>query len=549
VAESISSVTYDEPAFRERVRLSRYAFHPEETWKEMCIRVMNEVTMRASAPEHPEVLEPTLAALEERRFIPGGRTLHAAGRPHPQLLNCFVVPIDDTIEKWMEALTETCLVSSSYGGVGLNFSRVRASGTPTSRGPAGGPLMPMRMINYCIGELEQSGGRRGALMFALDHDHPDILDFISMKDRDGEVRNANISVNFRNESLRSYLRRMDRGDDRLWRALVDHALLRGEPGILNGALANEESGIWYYRPLICTNPCGEIWLEPYGCCCLGHIVLPNLVRNGAMDLSLLQETVRVGVRFLDDVLTVNRYPLPAIAENSQKVRRIGLGVTGLHHALIKLGRRYDDLETIDALFQEIRDTAYQASVDLAKERGPFQRWDTRWLASGFAQRLPERLRAQIEQHGLRNCALLTVAPTGTVSSILGVSPGIEPIMGRVYNRIWRENDHWVSVRCEDPLWKEYAGESENRDFREAREIQLASHLAVQATVQRYVDNSVSKTVNVPGGLDPAEVGRILSVYAPMLKGVTLYPEASREGTPFTSADCPDGSCDLERGDG
>lgn len=419
--------------------------------------------------------------------------------------------------------------------------------------------MPMRMINYCIGQLEQTGGRRGALMFALNHDHPDIQSFIGMKDEGGEIANANISVNFRDTSLRDYLR----GDNGvLWETILRHACEHGEPGILNGALANEENNIWYHRELICTNPCGEVWLEPYGCCCLGHINLTRMVRGDGWDYELLDRVVTLAVRFLDNVLTVNNYPLQAIADNCQRVRRIGLGVTGLHHALIQQGRRYGDTDIIHALFERIRDTAYQASIDLGGEKGVFQRFDRRMLSSGFTQRLPESIRKRIDTEGIRNCAILTVAPTGTISTVLDVSPGIEPIMGRRYNRIWRDRGEWVSVACVDPLYRrgmigvDLGGGPYNiysmkpdgsryaeEDYATATETPIEEHLAVQSTIQRYVDNSVSKTINIPAGMDPKQVGEAIAAYAPMLKGITLYPEGSREGNPFEE-DCPGGACEL-----
>jgi ribonucleoside-diphosphate reductase alpha chain len=407
------------------------------------------------------------------------------------------------------------------------------------------------MINHTVSLLEQTGGRRGALMFCLDRDHADVGEFLDFKAKDGDIAHANISVNY-NTSVREWLR----NKDQVFEQIVERACQNGEPGILNGHLANEENNIWYYRKLISTNPCGEIWLEPYGCCCLGHLVLLNLMSNKAegysWDHEKLRQTIYLAVRFLDNVLTVSQYPLPELAENCQKVRRIGLGVTGLAHALILRDLEYTkSVDEVRGLMREIMDDAYGASISLAMEKGPFQRFDKKLLASGFAQRLPAHTRKAIEERGLRNCAILTVAPTGTISTMLDVSPGIEPIMGRSYSRIWRDGDQWTRVQCRDPFWDEHMNTNEPEPvdnsplFRTATEMRIEDHLAMQTTVQEFVDNAVSKTVNIPQGLMPGEVAERIAYYLPYLKGLTLFPAGSREASPFEEdPTCPTGACEV-----
>lgn len=326
---------------------------------------------------------------------------------------------------------------------------------------------------------------------------------------------------------------------------------------------------------VCVKNCGEIWLEEYGCCDLGALVLPNFVSDGVFDWDNLDESVRLGVRFLDDVLSINHYPLPEIKANCEEVRRIGLGVMGLHTMLMKLGMRYDSKEGhefVDRLFNTIKNTAYDASINLAIEKGPFPAYDQRFLDAGFVKTLKRGIRNKIKEHGIRNCALLTIAPTGTTSMVAGVSSGIEPIPAAVYWRTrFKNTSDGNRVRA-----KELVVDESYMLYRDvvqgAADISVRDHFEMQKIVQKHIDNAVSKTINLPNDYKVDDLAELWLEYLPYMKGSTFYRWGSREFEPiqpvpveewdstiastngntvydfdidtFLTLDCPGGVCDL-----
>lgn len=324
-----------------------------------------------------------------------------------------------------------------------------------------------------------------------------------------------------------------------------------------------------------TGNCGEIWLEEYGCCCLGALVLPRFVKNGQMDWDQLDFTIRTAVRFLDNVLTVNVYPLPEIKENSENVRRIGMGVMGLHSMLLELGYRYSSPEGkafVSELFDFIKQVAYDTSIHLAVEKGPFPAFDQRFLDSGFSKTLKRGMRAKIREYGIRNCALLTIAPTGTTSIVAGVSSGVEPLFAPVYWRNYRKIDEQAR---ESPA-RELVATPEFQKFGElaegAYDIPVRDHFEIQAIVQKHIDNAVSKTINLPKDFPQDELAETWLDFLPEIKGSTFYREGSRgneplEYIPVAQArrvleensfvlefnpeeqgilDCPNGVCEIPR---
>ena len=376
---------------------SRHASHPEETWAEACARVATHVSNAESGGQRALWRDSFQAALLDNTFMPGGRIWYGSGRPRGNLLNCFVVPTADSREGWGRTLSDTVVISGTGGGVGINFSPTRERGAAVhgTGGTATGAVSEMEMVNGVGNVLKMGGGRRVALMFGLSASHPDIVEFMNKKLDRNELNNANVSVVF-DEDPEAFFDLVKSGADfplvhkgrqvgsipaaELWRRLVDNARKPregqggGEPGLLNGYLANRMSNIWYVEPLICTNPCGEIWLSAYDGCCLGALVLPRFVRGGKVQWEHLRDVVALGVRFLDDVLTVNQYPLPEIAEKCGQLRRIGLGITGLHHMLLELGLGYnapEGLEFVDKLMKAIKHASYEASSDIAREKGSF----------------------------------------------------------------------------------------------------------------------------------------------------------------------------------
>ncbi len=286
---------------------------------------------------------------------------------------------------------------------------------------------------------------------------------------------------------------------------------------------------------VCVKNCGEIWLEAYGCCDLGALVLPRFVVDGKFDWDAFDESVRLGVRFLDNVLSVNHYPLPEIKENCEQVRRLGLGVMGLHTMLLELGMRYDSpeaLKFVDRLFNTMKNTAYDASINLAIEKGAFPAYDPRFLESGFTKTLKRGIRNKIREHGIRNCAILTIAPTGTTSMVAGVSSGIEPIAAPVYWRNYYKPTTDGTRVLERELVVEDAFYKYPEIVESAIDVSLRGHFEMQKTVQKHIDNAVSKTINMAQDEDIQEFSDLWLEYLPYCKGTTVYRFGSRENEPI-----------------
>lgn len=561
-----------------------------ETWQQATWRVADHVAKAEENGKYEKYRERFNEELTNNRFMPGGRIWYGSGRPKAQLLNCFVVPTSDSREGWGKTISDVIVVSGTGGGVGINCSPVRPRGSDIkgTGGKATGAVSLMQMIDRVGDVLVGGGGRRLALMLCLDVNHPDLEEFLNVKLDLKQLTNANISVvlNFDPRELAEAIENdgnihysfggRNTGSSisakKLWNTLVENAWKSGEPGILNGYLANEQSNIWYHKPLISTNPCGEIWLEEYGCCCLGALVLPRFVSGGVFDWDAFDSSVRMGVRFLDDVLTVNHYPLPEIQENCEQVRRIGLGVMGLHSMLLELGYQYSSEEGrkfVDHLFSVLKNTAYDASINLAIEKGPFPAYDLRFLDSSFVRSIKRGIRNKVREHGIRNCALLTIAPTGTTGMVSGVSTGVEPLFAPVYWRRYNKPTEDGSIKKA----KELVVTPEFERFGElaegAYDVSVRDHLEMQKIVQAHVDNAVSKTINLPKDYPIEELSNLWLEYLPYCKGFTFYREGSRGEEPLEyikledavkmnlkkavvefnpvdqgAMDCVDGTCDV-----
>lgn len=530
-----------------------YAYDKEETWEAASLRVSRHVAEAEENGKRAKWSKRFYRELVTNRFMPGGRIWYSAGRNKAQSLNCFVIPVSDSREGWGQMLKESIIISGTGGGVGINFSPVRPNGSEIkgTGGYATGPVSLMRMDDGVGLELVAGGGRRMAKMSCLDIDHPDVIEFLNCKLKDGKLSTTNISVviNFDPKEFVELVQ--NDGDIELswngvktgetikakviWDRIVENAWNNGEPGVLNGYLANQQNNIFYSKPLISTNPCGEIWLEAYGCCCLGALVLPRFVEDGRVDWDGLENTIRVAVRFLDNVLSVNHYPFDKIRENCEEVRRIGMGVMGLHTMMLELGIKYSSDEAltfIDKLFAFIKNTAYDTSISLAIEKGPFPEFRPEMVDSGFMKTMKPALRRKVREYGIRNCAILTVAPTGTTGIVSGVSTGIEPYMAPVYwRRIKTVNDKLKTViekvLVVEPAYDKYGDLCEG-----AADIPVERHFAVQKSVQRHVDNAVSKTINLPNDYPQEELSEMWLEYLPSLKGTTFYRWGSRENEPF-----------------
>lgn len=529
---------------------SRYAFTENETWEECCLRVARQNVQAELPQKQKEYEEKTYKVLVDNLFVPGGRIWYNSGRLNPQLLNCFVLNNElDSKEGWGNLAREMIITSMHGGGCGSDFSDVRPSGATIAgqKGSCPGPVSLMRLIDNCAKPVKAGGQRRVALMFSLDLDHPDILEFLDAKLERGELQHANVSV--RSKRTSEFIKAVKSDSDwelswknqykkvikarALWDKIVKNAYNSAEPGFLNWELVEEQNNIYYEESLVTTNPCGEIALSAYDCCCLGHLVLPRFVNDGELDWHALANVVRLGVRFLDNTLTVNHYPLPEMQAKSHKLRRIGLGTTGLADALALLGLKYGSDEGnkfIEKLYRFIAKVSYEASVMLAVEKGAFPACDrSKFVNSGFMQNMPKKIRSLVAEHGIRNCAILTLAPTGTVSILSGnCSSGIEPMFAPAYERRFWFNNERKTELVFHPLFAELMKQGKSVDHLVgSSDLTVEQHMKVQMLVQKYVDNAVSKTINMPENYPIADMSDMWLKYLPFLKGTTFYRENSR----------------------
>lgn len=528
----------------------RYAFTENETWPEACKRVAQQMAI-AELPDKQKIYaDKFYSILSSNLFVPGGRIWYNSGRNNPQLLNCFVLdPAKDSKEGWGKSAYNMITTSMTGGGCGDDFSDVRPRGASISgqKGVAPGAVELMRLIDNCAEPVRNGGQRRVALMFSLDLDHPDVEEFLNAKLTKGQLTHANVSV--RSKYTKEFIKAVKNDGDwelswkgkykrtvkakELWNTIVSNAYNSAEPGFLNWELVENESNIHYIEPLVTTNPCGEIALSAYDCCCLGHIVLTRFICDGEIDFALLGNTIRTAVRFLDNVLTVNSYPLPEMKAKSESLRRIGLGTTALADTLAILGLRYGSDEGnkfIDKLYRFISKAAYESSIMLAVEKGAFPLCEPdKHIESGFMKRMPAKIRSLVAEHGIRNCCLLTQAPTGTVSILSGnCSSGIEPIFSAVYERRYWDQEVRKTELVFHPLFEQFMKEGRSVEHLiGSRDLSVRDHLEVQKIVQKHVDNAVSKSVNIAEDYPLEEMEKLWLEYLPYLKGTTFYRENTR----------------------
>jgi len=584
----------------QKIFEQRYAYPGETKYSDRC-RAMAKHISSAEKDEEKEFYErrffETLAAGD---FVPGGRIIFGSGRSRQNMLNCYVLEPEDNVDSIGKVIADMYKISCAGGGIGFNFSKIRPRGDDIQniKNSAPGAVSVMRMINEIGNHVRAGKNRRTALMAELNVTHPDIMEFLKVKLDLGELTNFNISVaitdrfiqacendedwyfTFNNRKYFTYemtrvsptgereqvttvaldpqdavervkLHQLKHFNDTfedvkemkfkaldLWNKIWENSVKSGDPGIFNIDLANNYTNVSYFERMNATNPCGEITLPPYGNCCLGNINLANMVDdNGEFDWKKLANTVRLGIRFLDNVLTVNHYPIPECDEVGQRSRRVGLGVLGMHYMFIKLGIKYGSekcLEFLDRLFATIRDEAYKTSVYLARDKAPFPAFNANlYLQESFAKTLPARIRMMIREHGIRNAVMLTVPPTGTISMVHGVSSGIEPIFAAMYMRRYRVANTWAEQVVLDPLFKEYLEQGKDLGlFVGAYDVTPEEHMKVQATIQRYIDNAISKTINLPNTAQWEEISKVALQYAPYLKGLTVYRAGSKGMEPL-----------------
>lgn len=568
----------------EEVLLEKYAKGEERTILEVNQRVARALAA-VEAPEQRSHWEGRFLHALQQGFLPAGRIQSAAGTDlTATLINCFVQPVGDSIAHDDEghpgiyvALMEAAETMRRGGGVGYDFSRIRPRGAwvGSTQSSASGPVSYMHVYDRSCQTVESAGSRRGAQMGVLRCDHPDVEEFIHAKDS-GALSNFNISVGVTDAFMQAvvddtefelvhraepgpaqkeagaYQRQDADGHQSLWvyrkirardlweqimRSTYDHA----EPGVLFIDTINRDNNLSYCEAIASTNPCAEQPLPPYGCCCLGSIDLTRFVRQPfgdqtGFDFAAFAELCRTAVRMLDNVLDVTVWPLPQQEQEMRNKRRVGLGFTGLGDALVMLGLRYDSQAARDMarrIAESMRDTAYDASCELARERGAFPLFNADLYLSSprFASRLPQALKDRIRKHGLRNSHLLSIAPTGTISLAFAdnASNGIEPAFSWHYTRKKRMSDGSLKeYTVEDHAWRLYRhlrgeGAALTPAFVTALEMSAQDHEAMVAAVAPCIDTAISKTVNVPADYPYTDFQDLyLQAWQSGLKGLATY---------------------------
>jgi len=515
--------------------------------------------------------------LRDFKFVPGGRILAGAGTGHlVTFYNCYVIPVrstdprkgNDSRQGIMNTIRTIVEITSRGGGVGVNWSTLRPRGAYVRgvNGTSSGPVSWMMGADAIVQQVEQGGSRRGAQMYMLDDWHPSVIEFIQVKQDLKVIQSANLSVGVSDRFMRAvendedwtfifpdldhpdYNKLWDGDIEKwiarglpvkeydtikareLWNMICESAWKCGEPGVIWTERYNKMSNTWYFERIRCANPCGEQGLGEWGVCNLGAINLTAFVKNGSLDYENLKATISSAVKFLDNIIEINKYINDEMKEHQLKVRRIGLGTMGLADVLLMLGLKYGSDEAIkftEDLFRFIRDEAYWASIQLAKERGPAKGFDKeKYLQGKFIQQLPPKHVQAIAEHGIRNLVILTQAPTGTTSILAGASSGIEPIFSWTYKRKDRTGEHVVK----HPLYEQYEGKELPDHFVTAMELTPEEHVRMQAAIQKYVDSSISKTVNAPQNHTVDQVKKLYTLaYKLGCKGITYYREGSREG--------------------
>lgn len=527
---------------------ARYMREGEKSWEDICERVA-----KAIATTEEEYLK-FKALMVRKVFLPSSPTLMNAGTELGQLAACFVVPVEDSVEKIFDALKTAALIQKTGGGSGFNFSKVRPKGSQALcvDGVASGPLSFMSLFNEATEVIKQFGRRRGANIGILDVSHDDIISFIRAKHVEGKFRNFNLSVMVSD----AFMRLVDEDStEKVWNPrtgttvgeifseIVDGIWKNGEPGVLFYDRINRDNFTPALGDITATNPCGEEPLLPYESCNLGSINLSSFVADGKINWDSLRETAGKAVRFLDNEIDINVYPVLQIEEATRKTRKVGLGVMGFHDMLLKLGLPYDSaeaLELAEKLMEQINRAAVRESRKLAVEKGPFPEYEnSTW-------ELP-----------MRNATLTAIAPTGTISILAGCSAGIEPVFSWVYKRTHTVGKEFMLVHplfeahfkpelsepdylrlldhvytqgtLQDIKDPEIVDEVEKRLFRSALDINWKTHIDVQAAFQRHCHAGISKTINMPADARKEDIGKAL-IYAwkQGLKGLTIYRTGSRQ---------------------
>ncbi|WP_170332127.1 adenosylcobalamin-dependent ribonucleoside-diphosphate reductase [Ruegeria arenilitoris] len=537
----------------------------EDSWR----RIARDLARVEKDPAHWE--EKFFEALEDFKYLPAGRITAGAGTARQvTLFNCFVMgTVPDSMGGIFDMLKEAALTMQQGGGIGYDFSTIRPRGADVHgvAADASGPLSFMDVWDAMCRTIMSAGSRRGAMMATMRCDHPDIEQFITAKSDPARLRMFNMSVLVTDPFMEAVKAdgpwELVFGDKvyhtvqarDLWNKIMQATYDYAEPGVIFIDRINQANNLSYVETIAATNPCGEQPLPPYGACLLGSINLARLVAEpfedaAHLDEEALQELVATAVRMMDNVVDASKFPLPEQAAEAQAKRRIGLGVTGLADALLMQGLRYGSDEAArqtERWLKAIARAAYLASVDLAKEKGAFPLFDAdKYLASGTMQQMDDDVREAIREHGIRNALLTSIAPTGTISLYAGnVSSGIEPVFAYAYTRKVLQKD---GSRTEEEvvdyavqMWRDKFGDKPLPDyFVNAQTLSPSDHVKMQAAAQKWIDSSISKTINCPEdiGFD-AFKDVYMQAWDQGCKGCTTYRPNDVTGSVLTVSESAD----------
>lgn len=572
---------------RQKVFLDRYALKdkdgsllestPEEMWR----RVARGIAQTEKKDVRGHWRKEFYRVMEDFKFVPAGRILSGAGTGYQvTYFNCFVIPSPkDSRHGILEALGQLVEIQARSGGVGLNLSSLRPKGARVKKvnGTSSGPVNWATLFSVATHDIVQQGGsRRGATMLMLWDWHPDIEEFITVKQDLTKINGANLSVCVSDAFMEAVKADGDwqlvypdlddpmydekwNGDieewkklggkvnihktvkaKELWNLIGEAAWRSAEPGLHFMDRSNKRSNTWYFERLIATNPCGEQPLGAWAVCNLGAMNLSAYVKGyepgkaGTFDFKEFGKDVKTAMRLLDNVIDQTYYFFPQNEKSAKDIRRTGLGIMGLGDALIKMQLPYgseESLPVIGKIFETLRNSAYDASSDIAKEKGSFPQFDKEKYLQGYhIKSLPLELQKKIERQGIRNAVLLTIAPTGTTSLVSGVSSGVEPVYEFAFKRKWRGGEDMMY----HPLYEEWLKLNPEATrpayFVSANDLTPEEHVKVQAVAQEYIDSSISKTVNAPNAHTVEDVQRLyMMAYDQGLKGITYMRDGSRQG--------------------
>jgi ribonucleoside-diphosphate reductase alpha chain len=537
----------------------------EDSWRRIA-RALAEVEAEPAVWE-----EKFYKALEGFKYLPAGRITAGAGTGrNVTLFNCFVMgTVPDSMGGIFDGLKEAALTMQQGGGIGYDFSTIRPRGAEVKgvAADASGPLSFMDVWDAMCRTIMSAGSRRGAMMATMRCDHPDVEMFIEAKRDAARLRMFNLSVLITDPFMDAV--KADGSWDLvfkgkvyktlpardLWNKIMRNTYDFAEPGVIFIDRINKANNLGYVETIAATNPCGEQPLPPYGACLLGSINMPTLVsgaftKGAKLDLAALDDLVRMAVRMMDNVVDASRFPLPEQAAEARAKRRIGLGVTGLADALLMVGQRYGSVEAAkqtEDWMHAIARASYLASVDLAKEKGAFPLFEAEaYLASGNMMQMDADVREAIRTHGIRNALLTSIAPTGTISLYAGnVSSGIEPVFAYAYTRKVLQKD---GSRTEEEvvdyavrLWRELKGDTPLPDyFVNAQTLPPLDHVRMQAAAQKWIDSSISKTINCPEDIGFEEFKEVyMAAWDQGCKGCTTYRPNAVTGSVLTVSDTTD----------